>query len=160
MTELLAMLGGGLFRLLPFVVDFFKQRREADHEYRMTQLQLQIDQARAAQQIDLAHAHAAIARDAGEMQAFVEAVHAEAQPSGVPWADALSRTVRPVLTYYWCVGVYGTAKALQIYLLLSAGGGAAQLLEGGLITEFDRQVIASMLAFWFVDRALRRMEGR
>jgi hypothetical protein len=159
MLTLLSMLGGGLARLVPFLIDFFKQRQEAEHEYRMTQLQLQIDQARAAQQIDLAHAQAEIAAAAGEMQAWGEAIKAQGQPSGVGWVDAVSATVRPFLTYYWCVLLYGSAKVIQIIVAFQANTPLAGFVPV-LITEFDQAVIGSMLSFWFVDRALRTMSGR
>jgi len=159
MLTLLSMLGGGLLRLVPFLVDLFKQRQDADHEYRMTQLQLQIDQARAAQQIDLAHAQAEIAANAGEMAAWGAAIQAEAQKTGIGWIDAISASVRPILTYYWCVGLYGSAKVIQVIVAMQAGTPLAGYLPI-LITEFDQSVIGSMLSFWFVDRALRKMAGR
>jgi hypothetical protein len=159
MLALLSMLGGGVFRLIPFLVDFFKQKNDADHEYRMAQLQLQIDQARATQQIDLAHAQADIASSAGEMQAWVEALKGQGTPSGVPWVDAVSATVRPFLTYYWCVGLYGGAKLLQMIVAVQAHTPLAQLVPI-LTTEYDQSVISSMLAFWFVDRALRKITGK
>lgn len=155
MLALLSMLGGGLFRLVPFLVDFFKQKQDADHEYRMTQLQLQIDQARAGQAIDLANAQAAIAANAGEMTAWAEALKDQGTKTGVGWVDAISATVRPFLTYYWCIGLYGSAKVIQILVALDAHVPLQQLVPI-LVTEFDQNVIGSVLAFWFVDRALRR----
>jgi len=55
MLELWGMIGGGVFRLLPELLKAFNARRDADHEYRMTELQLRIDQARANQALDLVH---------------------------------------------------------------------------------------------------------
>jgi hypothetical protein len=153
------MLGGGIFRLVPFIVDFFKQKQDADHEYRMSQLQLQIDQARATQAIDLAHAQADIATNAGELAAWTEALKAQGAPSGVAWVDAVSATVRPFLTYWWCVGLYGSAKLIQVVVAFQSHAALAQFVPI-LVTEFDQQVIASILAFWFVDRALRKMGGK
>jgi hypothetical protein len=153
------MLGGGLFRLIPFIVDFFKQKQDAEHEYRMTQLQLEIDKARATQAIDLANAQAAIATNAGEMSAWVEAIKGQSGKTGISWVDAVSATVRPFLTYYWCVGLYGGAKAIQVAVALQARVPLEQLVPI-LVTEFDQRVIGSMLAFWFVDRALKHMAGK
>ena len=155
MIELIAMLGGGLFRLVPFVVDFFKQKRDAEHEFRMTELQLKIDQARATQALDLAHAQAQIALGAGEMKAWGDAMVGQSTPTGVGWVDAISATVRPFLTYYWCVGLYGAAKVIQVLVAVEQHAPLAAFIPI-LVTEFDRTVIGSMLSFWFVDRALRR----
>lgn len=155
MIELLSLLGGGLLRLIPFVVDFFKQRQDAEHEFRMTQLQLEIDKARAAQQIDLAHANAEIAASAGELAAWGEAIKGQSQTTGIRWIDALSASVRPVLTYYWTVGLYGGAKVIQVLVAWQAHASLAGYLPI-LVTDFDRSVIGSVLSFWFVDRALRK----
>lgn len=157
MFELLSLLGGGVLRLVPFVVDFFKQRREADHEYRMTQLQLEIDKARAAQAVDLAHAQASIAASAGELAAWGEAIKGQSTPSGVDWIDGLSASVRPVLTYYWTVALYGGAKVIGVIVAVQSASPLAGYLPI-LVTEFDRAVIGSMLSFWFVDRALRKLQ--
>lgn len=159
MIELLSLLGGGVLRLIPFVVDLFKQRQDAEHEYRMTQLQLEVDKARAAQQIDLAHAQAAIAASAGELAAWGDAIKAEGQRTGIGWIDALSASVRPVLTYYWTVGLYGGAKLIQVIVAVQSGTPLAGYLPI-LVTDFDQAVIGSMLSFWFVDRALRKMGSR
>jgi hypothetical protein len=159
MLALLSMLGGGLFRLIPFVVDFFKQRQDAEHEYRMTQLQLQIDQARASQQIDIAHAQAEIASNAGEMAAWAEAIKGEATRTGIGWVDAISATVRPVLTYWWCLVLYTTAKGFLVWAAIKANAPPAAF-AAILVTEFDTAVIGSIFSFWFVDRALRKMQGR
>jgi len=155
MLTLLSMLGGGLFRLLPELIALFKGRQDADHEYRMTQLQLEIDKARAGQQIDLAHAQAEIAANAADMAAMVEALKAQATPTGIAWVDALSASVRPVLTYWWCLVLYTIAKIIAIVVAFKAGvplGAFAAIL----VTAFDEQVIGSIFAFWFVDRALRK----
>jgi hypothetical protein len=93
------------------------------------------------------------------MQAWVEALKGQGTPSGVPWVDAVSATVRPFLTYYWCVGLYGGAKLLQMIVAVQAHTPLAQLVPI-LTTEYDQSVISSMLAFWFVDRALRKITGK
>jgi hypothetical protein len=73
--------------------------------------------------------------------------------------DAISSTVRPFLTYYFCVLLYGSAKAIQVYVALSTHVPLPQIVPI-LVTEFDQNVIASILSFWFVDRALRRLTGK
>lgn len=158
MLELLSLLFGGLLRLAPELLGFFRARDDREHELRMTHLQLDIDKARAQQQIDLAHAQAAIAADQADMAALVQAVQAQATPSGVRWIDALSSSVRPVLTYWWCVGLYTAYKVIAIVVMVQAVTGVQALatLLPQLVTDFDKSVIGSMFAFWFVDRSLRK----
>lgn len=154
-VELLGMLGGGVFRLLPELIKLVTAKRDAEHEYRMTQLQLQIDQARAGQQIDLVHAQGAVASDAAEMAAMLEALRGQAGASGNAIVDALNTSVRPVLTYWWCLLLYTAAKALTLVVAVQDRADLATL-AGLACTEFDRAVIGSILSFWFVDRSLRR----
>jgi hypothetical protein len=156
MIELLSMLGGGIFRLLPEVLKVWNAKADHAHELAMTQLQLQIDQARATQQIDLVHAQAAIAADTAQMAALSEALRAQGQPSGIAWVDALSSSVRPVLTYWWCLFLYTSAKVSGLWIALAAGNSFEQIVPL-LVTEFDRMVIGSIFAFWFVDRSLRKL---
>jgi hypothetical protein len=44
-------------------------------------------------------ADADLAWNTGALEALEESVHAQGQRSGVVWADALSISVRPVITY-------------------------------------------------------------
>jgi preprotein translocase subunit SecF len=158
MLTLLSMLGGGLLRLIPFLADIFKQHTDQVHELAMTQVQLQIDQARASQAIDLAHAQASIAASAGEMAAWSAAIDGQSKPTGVGWADALSASVRPVLTYWWCLALYTAAKVVAIMVAWRAGTPLAAF-AAILVTEFDTAIIGSIFSFWFVDRAIRKQTG-
>lgn len=155
MFELLSLIFGGLLRMAPEVLKYFNAKGDRAHEVEMTRLQLDIDKARATQQLDMAHAQAAIAADAAEMQTLAEALRAQAVPSGIRWIDALSSSVRPVLTYWWCLGLYTSYKAITVAVALQAGTALAQLAPL-LVAEFDRMVIGSIFAFWFVDRSLRK----
>jgi hypothetical protein len=153
--EILGAVIGGVFRLLPEVAKAFTAKRDADHEYRMTELQLRIDQARAGQALDLVHAQGAVAGDAAELQAWAEAVKGQGAPTGVRWVDALSATVRPVLTYWWCLVLYSAHKAVLIGVGLQDGLSLQQFAPL-VLTPFDCSVVASIIGFWFTDRALRR----
>lgn len=160
MIELLGLVFGGVFRMLPELLGFFKAKRDAEHEFRMTELQLKIDEARAKHALDLAHAQAEIAAAAGEMDAWAEAIRGQTQTSsGVGWIDALSSSVRPVLTYWWVIGLYSGAKAIQIAVGFQEGASLAAFVPI-LVTEFDRTVIGGILSFWFVDRSLRKGAGK
>jgi hypothetical protein len=155
MFELFSLIGGGVLRLAPEVLKLFTAKADQAHELEMTKLQLQIDQARATQQIDLVHAQGAIAADTAEMSAMVEALKAQSTPSGVAWIDALSSSVRPILTYWWCMLLYTLYKVITVAVAVQGGTTLAALAQL-LVTDFDRMVIGSIFSFWFVDRALRR----
>lgn len=155
MLELIGLAFGGLLRLAPEVLKLFTAKADRAHELEMTRLQLEIDRARSQQQIDLVHAQGAIVADTAEMAAMVEALRAQATPSGVAWVDALSSMVRPVLTFWWCMFLYTAYKVVTIAVAVQAGTTLAALAPV-LVTEFDQMVIGSIFSFWFVDRSLRR----
>lgn len=155
MLDLLGLLGGGLLRLAPEVIKLFTAKRDADHEYRMTQLQLQIDQSRAKDNLDMVAAQSSAAQGLAEIQALMQAVRDQAAPTGIAWVDAVSSVIRPFLTLWWVVVLYTSAKIISIIVAFQAGATLAQFVPI-LVTDFDEAVIGSMLSFWFLDRTLRK----
>jgi hypothetical protein len=155
MIALLGLIFGAIARLAPEILKILNAQRDREHEYRMTQLQLQIDQARAQQQLDLVHAQGAIAQAGTELQGLIDTIQAQARATGIGWVDAVSSTVRPFLTFWWCVIQYTVYKSVLIWSALSVRADLLTL-AGIVCTEWDRGVIASMISFWFVDRSLRR----
>jgi hypothetical protein len=161
LSTILTLLGGGLgglLRFVPEILKLFTDQRDRDHEYRMTQLQLDIDKARAVQAIDLVHAQSEAAQATSEMQAYIEAIKGQGQMSGVPWVDALNQSVRPVVTYWW-MSLFTVYKIATIV----AAGLAWTSLDDFLTklwTAQDAGVLSMILGFWFVDRAIRKQQGK
>jgi len=155
MFELLSLLGGGILRMLPEVLSFLKAKKDSDHEYRMTQMQLEIDKARAAQAIDLAHVNNQAAFDQADINLLTTAVTGQSTLTGIKFIDGLSSSVRPVLTYWWCIVLYTAYKSMMMYSAYTNNISWHDLAPI-VMTEFDRSVMASIISFWFVDRALRR----
>jgi hypothetical protein len=155
MFELLSLIFGGLLRLAPEMIGFFKQKRDQEHELKMTALQLDIDKARAQQALDLAHVQHAQAMDKADMDALIAAVGAQATPSGIRWIDALSASVRPFLTYWHAVVLF-TAHKVALLQIAMASGITWQVAVTQGFGEFDRMIVGSIFSFWFVDRSLRR----
>lgn len=161
LTTLLTLLGGGLgglLRFVPEILKLFTDQRDRDHEYRMTQLQLNIDKARADQAIDLVHAQGEAAAAIGEMRAYLEAIKGQAQLTGVKWVDALNQSVRPVITYWWMVlfTVYKIAAIVAAALAWTS----LDAFLAKLWTAQDAGILAMILGFWFVDRSIRKNSGR
>lgn len=148
---------GGLLRFVPEIIKFFGDRQDREHEFRMTQLQLDIDRARSEQAIDLVHANGDMAQAAGEMQAYIEAIKGQSVMSGVRWLDGLNQSVRPVVTYWWMslFTVYKIATIYAAYLVWTT----LDDFIAKLWTAQDAGVLSMILGFWFVDRALRH-QGR
>ncbi len=160
-ATLLSLLGGGLGGLLRFVPEIFKMladQKDRDHEYRMTQLQLEIDQARAKDQIDLVHAQGDMAVNSIEADAWLEAIKSQGKPTGIAWVDALNASVRPVITYWW-MSLFTVYKACTIYTAIVEVS-TLDAFVAELWTPQDAGILAMILGFWFVDRAMRKNTGR
>jgi hypothetical protein len=154
LATILSLLGGGLgglMRLAPEIIKLFTLKKDQDHEFRMTTLQLQIDQARAAQEIDKIHANEMLEGMRGEMSAYTEALKGQGQMSGVKWIDGLNQSVRPFLTYWWMI-LFTIYKVNVIY-----NSNSLSEFMVNLWTTNDAGILSMILGFWFVDRAIKWM---
>lgn len=156
MIELLSLVGGGLGGLLRFVPEIFKivnQKNENAHEFKMTELQLKVDQARSAQQIDLVNTQSNASEIALQGQAYLEAIKGQSQLTGVRWVDGLNATVRPFLTYWW-MSIF---TAYKITIIYDAWITSSSVIELGskIWTTNDCGILSMILGFWFVDRVFK-----
>ena len=117
---LLGGLLGGAFRLAPEFLKWLDRRGERGHELAMQDKALEFEKIRGAQRMSEIGAGADAAWNTGAIEAFKEAVAGQGRPSGVRWADALSSSVRPVITY-WFMALYCAAKTAAFAAALSAG---------------------------------------
>lgn len=157
MISTLSLLGGGLGGLLRFAPEVFKMinaKGDREHEFRMSKLQLEIDQKRANQQIDLVHAQSDAGELAAQGQAYLEAIKGQARPTGIPWVDAVNSMVRPGLTMWWML-IFTAFKATVI---ADAWNNFSTWKSFGqqVWTENDWGVLSMIISFWFVDRVFRK----
>jgi hypothetical protein len=100
-------------------------------------------------------ASADLAWSTGAIEALKESVAAQGRSSGVKWADALSTSVRPVITY-WFMALYCAAKTAAFAAAVTAGAGwGAAILHAW--TEADQALWAGVLNFWFLGRVFDRV---
>lgn len=161
LTTLLTLMGGGLggiLRFVPEILKLFTDQRDRDHEYRMTELQLKVDEKRAALEIDKIHAEGDAQQGVAEMQAYIEAIKGQGQLTGNRKIDALNASVRPVVTYWW-MSLFTVYKLCTISMAISNWTDMATFV-GQLWTNQDAGVLAMILGFWFVDRSIRKNAGR
>ena len=106
---LLGGLLGGAFRLAPEVLKWFDRQGERGHELAMQDKALEFEKLRGAQRMSEIGAAAGGAWNTGAIETLRDAVRTQGEKTGVAWADALSSTVRPVITY-WFMALYCAAK--------------------------------------------------
>jgi hypothetical protein len=152
---LLGGLLGGAFRLAPELLKWLDRAGERAHELAMQDKALQFEQLRGAQRMAEIGVTADVAWNVGAMEALKEAVTAQGQPSGTGWADALSTSVRPVITY-WFMALYCLAKGAALVGAVEAGFGWGPMLAQAW-TDADQALWAGVLNFWFLGRVFDRM---
>lgn len=157
---MLALLGSllGLFSsALPTVLQIFTRAQDHRHEIALMSLQMQAQRELAAQRVEEVRVQA----DAAEMAALsaeqVALIHAQAQPTGVRWVDAVSSLVRPTITLLFLID-YIVLKAAQ-FLLMQNSAIEWTVAVGQLWTETDYTILATIMSFWFGDRAFRRQNS-
>ena len=154
---LLGGLLGGAFRLAPEILKWLDRNGERSHELSMQDKALEFEKLRGAQRMGEIGASAEAAWNTGALEALKEAVSTQGQRSGVRWADALSISVRPVITY-WFMALYCAAKMAAFVAAVSAGAGWGTAIVHAW-TEADQALWAGVLNFWFIGRVFDRVKS-
>ena len=155
---LLGGLLGGAFRLAPELLKWLDRQGERHHELAMQDKALEFEKLRGVQRMAEIGAAGDAAFDVGAIEAMRQAIGAQGRPSGVRWADALSTSVRPVITY-GLMGLYCAVKTAIVATALQTGAGwEATVLRAW--SEADQALWAGVLNFWFLSRVWERRDGR
>ena len=154
---LLGGLLGGAFRLAPEILKWLDRNGERSHELSMQDKALEFEKLRGAQRMGEIGASADAAWNTGAIEALRDAVRGQGEKTGVAWADALSSSVRPMITY-WFMALYCAAKTAAFVAAVTAGAdwGAAILHAW---TEADQALWAGVLNFWFLGRVFDRVRS-
>lgn len=152
---LLGGLLGGVFRLAPELLKWLDRKGERGHELAMQDKALEFEKIRGTQRMEEIEATAEAAWHTGSIEALRDAVRTQGEKTGVRWADALSCSVRPVITY-WFMALYCAAKTATFVAAVTAGAGwGAAILHAW--TEADQALWAGVLNFWFLGRVFDRV---
>lgn len=134
---------GGVLRLAPEVLGFFDRKNERKHELSVMAASLEADKSKAASAKDLAVTEGQYAYDLKAAEALIEATKSANVRTGIAWVDALTSSVRPVVTYLLVLGYLG-------FKIQAVGAGA----------EFwgteDTTLLGTVIGFWFVNRTLEK----
>ena len=154
MIELLGGLFGGLFRLAPEVLKFVDRKDERKHELSMLDKNIEADKLKMQQQLDLGQQQITIQEIAG----IVEGVKVQGEKSGVKWIDGINSLMRPILTFWWCIVLYTGAIVAQYVAIVQAGTAYLPAIVE-IFGPTEKAIAMSIISFWFVDRALRYING-
>ena len=153
---ILEAITGGLFRLAPEVIKLVDRKNERAHEALMIDKTTALEQAKAASAERLATIEADSKVNAGELQALIEAVKAQAQQTGIKWVDALNSMVRPLLAFQWLLVLWPAVVVAGIVLAVTHGTEPMAAIKAAWGAD-EKALATSIASFWLVDRALRKM---
>jgi hypothetical protein len=154
---LLGGLLGGAFRLAPELLKWFDRQGERGHELAMQDKALEFVKLRGTQRMSEIGAGADAAWNVGAIETLRDAVRTQGEKTGVRWADALSSSVRPVITY-WFMALYCAAKTAAFVAAVTAGAGYGVAILHAW-TEADQALWAGVLNFWFLGRVFDRVRS-
>jgi hypothetical protein len=117
---LLGGLLGGAFRLAPELLKWLDRKGERGHELSMQDKALEFEKLRGAQKMAEIGANSDASWNTGALEALKDAVRSQGEKTGVAWADALSSSVRPVITY-WFMALYCSAKTAAFVAAIVSG---------------------------------------
>ena len=154
---LLGGLLGGAFRLAPEILKWLDRNGERSHELSMQDKALEFEKLRGAQRMAEIGATADAAWNTGAIEALRDAVRTQGEKTGVLWADALSASVRPVVTY-WFMALYCAAKTAAFVGALSSGTAWVPAIQAAW-SPADQALWAGVLNFWFLGRVFDRVRS-
>lgn len=155
LETLIGTLLGGAFRMAPEVLKWLDRKGDRAHELAMFDKQLAADKIRAESQLKLEQLQSDTTLVNAELAAMIAATNAQAVKSGVKWVDAMSALMRPLITFWWVVVLYTVALSARFWVLVQQGTPNIEAIV--LLWGVDEKaIVASIIAFWFVDRSLRK----
>jgi len=147
MLTLLGSLLGFLTSLAPNFFKLWENTTDYKHELALFDRQLKL----------LKHQHSYKIEELREKQLTqeIEHLYRHAAPVGVKWVDALSGSVRPIITYGFFF-LFCTIKLCQVMTILEVAD-TLSLARAIIRTwhEEDQALFAAVMSFWFGQRALR-----
>jgi hypothetical protein len=163
---LVGALGGGLLRLFPEIMSAWSNRQSKENAVALAQIELERTRAELGNKLEVAklgaeniEAEGRAALERAKAESMVIAQQAQAQLTGVRWADALNLSVRPITTFLMLI-LYICFKLIVIRdaVIQAASPSAATVVSLSALVwnEDDAAIFAAILAFWFADSAIAR----
>jgi hypothetical protein len=149
---LIGSLLGGVFRIVPEVINVFDRKNERTHELKM--LGAEMEFAKINGEIHMKQVEASMT--VAELDAMSVAVREQGQTArkAGKFVAGISALVRPLVTY-WFVGLYSLMKIATMVRAIDYGAE----WKGVIITAWgaeDTALLGMILTFWFVGRVWDR----
>jgi len=156
METILGALLGGLFRTIPELMKFFDSKNERKHELDMQDKALEFQKLKGDQRVEEIGAQGQADWNAGALDTLKEAIAGQSKPTGIAWVDAMSSTVRPVITY-WFMSLYCAAKTAIFISAVQAQVAWTEAVKQTWTAD-DMAIWAGIINFWFMSRVFERVK--
>jgi hypothetical protein len=158
METLIGGLIGGIFRLVPELFKFFDAKNERAHELSMIEKNIEADKLKSQNNIAEVQAEGAVQLDKAGLDALTTALKGQSDMAVAAggWAASLSATVRPILTFWWCMVMYTGAVIAQYVALTSVNGMPAVQAILQLWGPDEKAIVSGMINFYFLGRVLEK----
>lgn len=167
LDTVLSGVAGGVMRLVPEVMGFFDRKNERAHEATMMDKEIQILDKNLGAEMHKSDNKV----DEKAITGIVEALKGQAEMVkaviGIPgWIGKflggtvgfLSAMVRPVVTY-WMFTLYSMVKVYNMQYMKEVTEAAWSEVLTTNWTQFDQDMLAMILMFWFVGRVYDRRKS-
>lgn len=150
MSALVSFLGGSAFRMIWGEVSaFVTKRQDHRHEVERAEQQGRLDAAQHARNLESIKTQADLGvrevrvraeadQQAGELDAWVDAVRATSRMTGVAWIDGWNQSIRPMVA------------------TVAVGAMLVEIALVGSLTEWHHEVFSAALGLYLADRALAK----
>lgn len=157
MFELVGLIFGGVSRLGQHWMEMKDKQAERDHEARMFENQVKLQEMQGAQRQQEKAMDLTAAQDRSDADALIAAINAQASEAANAggWVAKFSAAMRPLLTFWHCIAMY-TAVKIAFFASAFVGDVTWSAVFLNIYTEHDRMIMASIISFWFADRSLRK----
>jgi len=142
--SLLGLIGG----LIPNLLKLWQDKKDKEHERSILKMQMEMMKAGHIQRLEEINATADIEE--------TKALYHSMKPSGILWIDALTASVRPVITYCFF--------ALYAYIKIPIVVSSYKLASTDYITfyirvwsDMDVAIFCTIITFWFGNRTFQKI---
>jgi hypothetical protein len=154
LETVLSGLGGGLLRMLPEALKFLDRKGDRKHELQMFDKQIALTQLQQQGTLAVAEVQADASTQAAWLEAVRDASVAQAKSTGIAVVDAISATVRPIVTYLFVL--MWMAVKVAAYAQISETGLEWDKAVLSLWGEQDHVIFSGIISFWFMSRVIEK----
>ena len=152
MLTLLGSLLGFISSAFPDLLRLWQDHQDRKHELAILDRQMEQMRLGHTQRLE----EIAVEADIAESKALYR--H-DSKPSGIKWVDGLRASVRPVITYAFFL-LFTAVKLSALYILMADEGLAFAIALPRIWDPETQALFASVMSFWFGQRALAKARGK